>query len=302
MLVSVEFLLGLLEHEHPAYVAREDFDGVHGKALRLWRRMGLIGKEPGWNPVAGCPFCDDGVPYPLGGRFVCSRCRSTVDGKDLLLWRVDLDAFLRWLARSWSLRGGVRAVDPALWRLGTRASGAATWECFYLRRGPLPEPARQRLAAYRNALVLYNLTRPSASDAGDAQVVSLLGLLRLDGAFTVNDWPEPRRAADVRFEARSGALWAGGELLGEVPVGSKEFAFLAFLAANQDRYVSYRALKQAVLAHSGSTDTTEEATFCQGLKSRIKKRWIPQIDRLLVTTNKGDGYRLRGQIEPCGGG
>ena len=40
-------------------------------------------------------------------------------------------------------------------------------------------------------------------------------------------------------------------------------------------------------------DETEEATFCQKLKSRIKTRHIPQFDRVIVTTNKGDGYRLR---------
>jgi hypothetical protein len=53
-----------------------------------------------------------------------------------------------------------------------------------------------------------------------------------------------------------------------------------------------------VLRRAGSTDTTEEATFCQGLKSRIKKKWVPRIDELIATTNKGDGYRLRGYAGP----
>src|SRR5436190_1163694 len=48
---------------------------------------------------------------------------------------------------------------------------------------------------------------------------------------------------------------------------------------------------------SGRTDTTEEATFCQKLKSRIKERSVPRIDELLVTSNKGDGYRMKGNWE-----
>ena len=52
-----------------------------------------------------------------------------------------------------------------------------------------------------------------------------------------------------------------------------------------------------MLHATGSTDETEEATFCQGLKTRIKKKWVPGIDLLLTTTNKADGYRLRGFSE-----
>ena len=102
-----------------------------------------------------------------------------------------------------------------------------------------------------------------------------------------------RQRGNVRFDARSGALWAGDGWLGEVPIGSKEHAFLDCLANRIDRFVPYADIKAHVLRASGSADTTEEATFCQGLKSRIKKKWIPEIDRLVLTTNKGDGYRLR---------
>ena len=68
------------------------------------------------------------------------------------------------------------------------------------------------------------------------------------------------------------------------------------LAEQSDRFVSYADLKRFILQQSGSLDTTEEATVCHRLKNRIKKQWIPQIDWLLVTTNKGDGYRLRAHV------
>ena len=105
-----------------------------------------------------------------------------------------------------------------------------------------------------------------------------------------------RTRANVRFESHSGALWAGAEWLGEVPPGTKEFFFLARLAAELDQFVPYADLKHHVLRAAGSTDETEEATFCQKLKNRVKRRYIPGIDRLLVTTNKGDGYRMRGHL------
>ena len=83
-----------------------------------------------------------------------------------------------------------------------------------------------------------------------------------------------------------------------MPFGSKEYHFLACLAESIDRFVAYGDIKHEVLRRSGSRDTTEEATFCQKLKRRIKeKRWIPAIDRLIATTNKADGYRLRGYAE-----
>ena len=65
------------------------------------------------------------------------------------------------------------------------------------------------------------------------------------------------------------------------PVGSKEFHFLDCLASDLDRFITYADLKHHVLEQAGSTDTTEEGTFCQNLKSRIKKKWVPQIDRLI---------------------
>ena len=103
-------------------------------------------------------------------------------------------------------------------------------------------------------------------------------------------------AGSIRFAKHSGALWIGDTQAGEVPVGSKEYVFLVCLASHLDHFVPYADLKREVLRRTGSTDETEEATFCQNLKSRIKKKWVPAIDRLVVTTNKADGYRLRGHV------
>jgi hypothetical protein len=89
----------------------------------------------------------------------------------------------------------------------------------------------------------------------------------------------------------------GNAYLGDVPIGSKEYHLLVRLAAEQDRFVAYSDLKHYVLRQSGSTDTADEASFCQSLKSRIKKKWIAKIDLLLATTNKSEGYRLRARTE-----
>jgi hypothetical protein len=298
MPASLEFLLGLLEREGTALVSHEDFAGKHGTALRLWQEMGFIASEPGTNPVPSCPHCGAGVPYLLLKRYVCNRCASTVDRRHLLLWPLDLGAFLGWLAGKLRLRGGVRKIEDRLWQLGTWDAGGDARECFYRHRGRLSEREQTRLAAYRNVLILYGLTRPPDVECRHGTCISLLELLRMDDVLQVADLrPLLATRGNVRFEAHSGELWVGDALLGEVPVGSKEYFFLRCLAQHLDHFVSYADLKHEVLRHAGSRDTTEEATFCQGLKSRIKKKWVPEIGRLIATTKKADGYRLRGQVE-----
>ena len=150
----------------------------------------------------------------------------------------------------------------------------------------------------KKAVLLYGLSRPQDAVHGHGTAVSLLAILRLGNALTVPDRTQLLRdRGDVRFDPRSGTLIVGDAWQGEVPVGSKEFFFLLCLSEHLDQFVAYDDIKHFVLQHSGSKDTTEEATFCQGLKSRIKKKWIAKIDLLLATTNKGDGYRLRARVE-----
>lgn len=298
MRASLEFLLGLLDSDGPAAVAQEDIDGPHAQAIRLWRQAGFLSSESLANPVPGCPRCSDGVPYRLGDRHVCNRCRSGVAPRELLLWPLDQGAFLRWLAGQLGLRGGVRRIDAVLWQLGTREEQGEARECFYRGSGPLSGFASGRLDAYRNVLVFYGLSAPPEADVSGC-CLSLLEVLRPGDPLQVADVGtllRPRGA--VRFDEHSGALWAGQTWLGEVPYGSKEYFFLRCLASYADRFVPYADVKREILLRSGSRDETDEATFCQNLKSRIKKKWIPEIDRLLVTTNKADGYRLRGHAGP----
>ena len=68
----------------------------------------------------------------------------------------------------------------------------------------------------------------------------------------------------------------------------------AYLELMQAKYFGKDRLCATRARGSGGID---EATFCQKLKSRIKEEYIPGIDRLVVTRNKGDGYRLRAQAE-----
>ena len=124
-------------------------------------------------------------------------------------------------------------------------------------------------------------------------------MIRESDPFGVHDLQELLRPrGNVRFEPHSGAVWLGPTWMGEVPVGSKEFHLLDRLAKELDHYVPYADLKQHVLRQAGSSDQTDEATFCQRLKSRIKKQWVADIDALVVSSNKGDGYRLRWHAGP----
>jgi hypothetical protein len=297
MSASLEFFLGLLDQEDPVFVTAEDFDGALGEALRSAKALGFFGREAGVNPVPACPHCGEGVPRRLSGRHVCNGCYSVVDPRHLAAWLLDRGAFLRWLAEGLGLKGEVRRAAEGLWHLGASAGKGGPREWFYLRGGPLSEGGRARLDAYRNVLILYGLARPARAERL-RRSASLLRVLRLEGGLAVTEPAALLRASgNVRFEGHSGALWVGDDWLGEVPPGSKEYYFLRCLAGRLDRFVPYADVKREVLGHTGGADETDEATFCHGLKSRIKKKWIPQIDLLVATTNKGDGYRLRGYAE-----
>jgi hypothetical protein len=222
MSASLEFFLGLFECDVPPRVTWEDITGPHGEALRLLQQMGIIATEPGMNPIRSCPFCEDGVPYLNNGRFLCNHCHSTVDRNHLLLWPVDLHAFLHWLAVPLKLTPAVRPLDGHLWHLGSGEQGGQRAEWFYYRSGALTDAEKGRLSAYRQAVVLYGLSRPPDEIHG-SQFMSLLEVLKLDGALTAADSHGLRKSDHaVRFDPSSGALWLGNLLLGEVP-GSRPF-------------------------------------------------------------------------------
>jgi hypothetical protein len=292
---SLDFLLGLLDRSDPVFAAAEDFDGEHGPALRLWQRLGFLAREGEPHPVPSCPHCREGVPYLIAGEYRCGTCYSDVGPRHLLRWRFDLDSFLAWLAGRLRLAGGVRCLaDGRLWQLGGFTRGGLLVECFFRRGGGIPEHGRTRLLAYRSALLLSALPRDDATEGFRGYSLSLLELLREDRrSLRVADLvPLLCGGRAVRFDPASGSIWAGSECLGDVPFASKGYHLLARLADEQDRFVSYADLKDAVLRATGSSDGTDEATFCHKLKRRIKAQ-VPAIDRLIATTNKAHGYRLR---------
>jgi hypothetical protein len=298
MSASREFLVGLLGKGSSAQVSAEDFAGPHRSLLMEWQKTGLLPGEPGMHPVPSCPYCGAGVPYRMQNRYLCNRCRSVVKADHLYLWQFDVTAFLRRLAAELHVRGNLRKIDDHLWQLGTWKRDGAVAECFFQGSGLLSDAGRARLQAYRQIVLIYGLVRPSNAELLHGRCVSLLELLTEDTTVVVPDPPTLNgQSGNVRFAAQSGGLWVGDTWVGEVVVGSKEFFFLDRLAQELDQFVPYADLKRAVLQRSGCTDSTDEATFCHGLKSRIKKKWVQQIDRLIVTTNKADGYRLRGYVE-----
>jgi DNA-binding winged helix-turn-helix (wHTH) protein len=294
---SIEFLLRLVDQDGVAFVACEDVHGEHAEPIRHWQGRNLISGEASLHPAASCPRCGDGVPYRLGDRYVCNNCRSSVDAHHLQVWTLDRQAFLEALARHLRLRGGVRKIDACLWQLGTGESDITSVECFYHGRGSLSKQTRNKLNAYRRAMVFHSTV--ALTDMGPTwRRVPLLSLFAADGLLLPTDLTSLLRPrGTVRFDPHSGVVWVGDEWIGEVPLGSKEFYLLECLSEELDHFVSYHDMKREVLRRSGSADEADEATFCHGLKRRIKKHGLAEIDRLLATTNKGDGYRLRACVD-----
>jgi hypothetical protein len=297
MTPEIEFLAGLAEQGDDACVGAEDFDGLSEASLRNWQSLGFVAQDAASHPTPGCPHCGEGIPCSLGGRILCNTCFSTVDPNHQLLWRFNTAAFLRWLAEEAHIRGDVRRIDSALWQLGSWAGLEEGIECFFSTNGPLTKVGHARLSAYRRTLVFSGRSLRTDIDPSGVLRLTLLDVLRDDGRIAVTPLKGIfRPSGKVRFNAATGVVWLGDRYLGEVPHGCKEFYLLCRLAADLDQFVSYHDLKRDVLSHSGSSDTTDEATFCQKLKSRIKAKWVPRIDELIVTTNKADGYRLRSYI------
>ncbi len=293
MPAHLEFILGILDQRYPAFACHDDFTGPHGRALQLWQRLGFLAREPECHPAASCPHCRDGSPYRLGKKLLCPGCRSTVDPRHLVRWRFDLDAFLSWLAQGLNMKDGVRPVDDRLWHLGSSLLDDRRQECFFRRASDLSPHGRERLLARRNALLISCL--PLAPPEGfSGHCLSLLDLLRDDkGSLRVVDLARVLEAGgDVRFDAGGGTLWIGDRVQGHVPPGGKECYFLECLWQHAGAVVPYADIRHHVLRKSGSRDAAaDEATYCQKLKSAVKKR-IPNIDDVIAATNKGHGYQM----------
>ena len=252
------------------------------------------------NPVPTCPLCLAGTPYRVERRYLCNHCRGEVPIESLQLRRLDLESMLRWLAIAWNLRGEIKQVSDALWRLGSWEVGVEATECFYLRGESLPEAARRRLLAYRSVLVLHGKPARPAIDGFAGRFLSLVDALHIeaDRLVVLPLTSSTRRGGPVRFDRRTGTLHAGEERLGRIPPGSREFHLIACLADAPGAVVPYADLKRHVGAASGSRDETEEATFCHKLKSRIKHAHdVEVIDRLIRTDRRSGGYLLETSLE-----
>jgi RNAse (barnase) inhibitor barstar len=290
---SAEFLVGLLTDASTAFVTTDDFVGPHADALRRWQQRGFVARESGRHPAPSCPHCGEGVPYLAGYRVICDTCGSTVDSNYLFAWPVERDTCLSAIAKQLGLRdSGGRATDD-LWDLGHRKIDDQLLLCFFHAGERVSPESDTLLRRYRHVVVLSRILQP---DRGGERWVPMIRLIEPDGAWATITLADLIGASGaVRFELETGVMHVGDAVAGEVPLGSREWAMLAVLAAQVDQFVPYAAIKREVLRRTGGHGGAEEATFCQKIKSRIKKKYIPTIDTLVATSNKREGYRLRAE-------
>ena len=177
-------------------------------------------------------------------------------------------------------------------------------ECFYLRGEDLPAAGLHRLLVFRSALVLHGQPVRPFLPGFTGQVLSLIGRAPVRGRSGSRSRRSPRccpgagRCGSIPCPATSTPARL---FLGRVPPGTREHALLVCLAAQPGRPVAYSDLKRFVCVLSRSTDTTEEATFCYKLRSRIKRvHGVEAIDRLIETDRAVGGYRLRAELGLAG--
>ena len=250
---SLEFLLWLFNAHDPAHVGREDFDGPHGENLRVFQNAGFIASEPCMNPVPSCPHCLRGTPYPIDVKYFCLECGSEVDRRDLWLWRLDSESFLKWISPALGLDGVPERIDAGLWRMGVFGDSAAVTECFYLRGDQPTERALRRLRAFRSVLIFHGKAEEPDIPGTPARIVSLIEFI------TVRDGHPRcpplasflRHGGRVHFDPDSGAVYAGDVSLGRIDHGTREFHLMAL---RQNLWVSDEKTKRLLREKIASWD------------------------------------------------
>ena len=294
MPASLEFILGILDERSPAFASHDDFTGPHGRALQLWQRLGFLAREPESHPAAGLSPLPRRLALPARHETPVSGLPEHGQSPSFGARRFDLDAFLSWLAQGLNLTGGGRPLDDNIWHLGSLLLDDRRQECFFHRGATLSAQGRERLLAASECPAHLVLAHGPAGGFFQATACPCLIFSATTRARCVlPTWLGCCTAGRaVRFDAGSGTLWAGDRVLGHVPPGGKECHFLDCLWRHAGAVVPYADIRHHVMQQSGSRDAVaDEATYCQKLKSAVKKR-ITNIDDVIAATNKGHGYQL----------
>ncbi len=291
---GLEFVLGRIDRLGQAAFAQADLEGEHAPLLRHLRAVGLLGPRPIPHPTPGCPFCHEGVPYRLGSRLVCDACGSVVAEGHLLLWPLNLRAFLTWFAAEQHLGGAVVRIEDALWQLGSLAVAPHPRLCFFLRGQSPSDIGLRRVSACEQPIVLHGPLDPLTLPGFTGKALSLLEVLRYDGTLSVVPLTAfLRRGGPIRFTV-SGTLTAGDEVLGHLPPGTREYWLVDCLYRRSGRVIPFAEIRHHVRAHQpASRDTTDAASFCQKLRHRLKTvHGVVAVERVIVSGKRSGGYLL----------
>jgi hypothetical protein len=290
MAVDVDYLLAHLEAKAVAWLPTSVLVGPKADTWEAVRATGLFPDEPSWHPQPVCPFCLEGVPFASGERFVCSTCLRSIDRHHLLAYSFSRERFVQWCARTWKIPGTCVALGDSLWQLGPHELGIVLvrWP------GQLNDAESRRLSALKQAIVLVPRDPPVEVERAGHPHRSLLDLLRPTSPLTLHPLQRSIGPTQFEFDPTTGSLRIAEKLLGTVPVFSREAYLLDVLIQSTERFVPYDELKLRVLQHTGGTDERDDATFCHRLKHRLKQA-IPDIDRWLITSGKGLGYRMHAE-------
>ncbi len=293
MLNSLLFLLECFDYQsHPRLTTSEWLE--HRELLGFAQSQNWLSQKSKTEIGDLCRFCEEGVLAIVGDRVICPKCFTYFKKQELFNWELSRQTFLEWVSLGLGFQATYQRIGDQLLLIGNRPIATGVEWLYYQIGTRLDLTETKRLNASQSSWVLWGTQAPEGLP--HIRSIALWDQFYFDqGTLKLRSLGSDRVGTSVRFDLQTGELWIGQDRVGEVSFASREYYFLKTLWESQDRFVSYHELKQKVTEATGTTDERDSATYCQRLKHLTKAK-IPQIDLILVTSGKGQGYRFRSRI------
>lgn len=106
---------------------------------------------------------------------------------------------------------------------------------------------------------------------------------------------------EIQFDKNVGEIKVGDQLVGRLPLGTREFYLFVKLYENRGKVVGYKSLYDFIRSVSRFTQVNDPSNYCHKLRGELSKKiWGVEIDHLIKADRLLDGtrgYRLLTEAE-----